>query len=355
MLGSPSVVTTPAIPELLLGDANLAPLSSRAETTALDTGDPGNGNACSRNWETAAEGYSCQPGFSDFTPTFMGGIHPRSKRVISQRLAKAARALVYKDDDTAWTGPVLVGCTLEPAPSDTPVDPKHALPIPGPRLRLDFNKTLLGPTDAVSVRVSGWELSLPHGPPDSYTPYPMSLGARGQPFADLAAAGLLTQQLLQVLTATWRPGAPGKAHNLLYTSPLEIRYGGSTTNLSDGGVWLSARLVNQCYDRSPDTSSHAPMCGWNRTTGARLPNWNSALAALPLGALNVTEITAVRYGWGEDPCCPGADRTVSPCPPGSCPINGFNSTLPAVPFLARVRNGKCDWNSIVDSPLSTGN
>merc|ERR1719272_885406 len=135
------------------------------------------------------------------------------------------------------------------------------------------------------------------------TPYPMSIGARGQPFADLAAAGLLTEQLLTILTNSWRPGAPGKAHNLLYTSPLEVRYGGSRANLSDGGIWLSARLMNQCFDRNVNTNDpHQPGCGFNATTGERLPNWNTALAALPLGALNVTELTAVRYGWGEDPC-----------------------------------------------------
>jgi hypothetical protein len=284
----------------------------------------------------------------------MGGIHPRAKRIIGQRIAKAARFWVYGDSTSAWTGPVLTGCMLEPAPPDTPVDPKHNLPIAGPRLRLVFNTTLLGASDAVSVRAPGWELSLPHGPPDSYTPYPMSLGARGQPYGDLAAAGLLTEQLLHVLGGTWRPGAPGKAHNLLYTSPLEVRYGGSTTNLSDGGVWLSARLVNQCYDHTSGSGPHAMACGWNKTSGARLPNWNTALAALPLGAFNATEITAVRYGWGEDPCCPGADRTVTPCPPNSCPINGFNSTLPAIPFLARIRNGKCDWNSITDPALPGG-
>jgi hypothetical protein len=189
----------------------------------------------------------------------MGGIHPRAKKVVGQRLGKAARALVYGDVDTAWTGPVLIGCSLEPAPPDEPVDPKHQLPIAGPRIRFVFNSTLLGSQDAVSVRVPGWELSLPHGPPDSYTPYPMSLGARGQPFADLAAAGLLSQQLLEVLTSTWRPGAPGGAHNLLYTSPLEVRYGGSLTNLSDGGVWLSLRLENQCYDTQyRGTGPHDP-------------------------------------------------------------------------------------------------
>ena len=305
------------------------------------------GNSCMLNDETDSAGYSCKPGLARYTPFFMGGIHPRAKRVVGQRLGRAARNLVYGDVDTAYTGPVLLSCRLEPAPPNTPVDPRHQLPIPGPRLRLVFDPATLG-RDAVSVRVPGWELALPHGPPDSMTPYPMSIGARGQPFADLAAAGLLTEQLLTILTNSWRPGAPGKAHNLLYTSPLEVRYGGSRANLSDGGIWLSARLMSKCFNGKGD-GEH---CGVNASTGAREPGWNTALAALPLGKLNATELTAIRYGWGEDPCCPGADRTITPCAPGSCPINGFNSTLPAVPFLARLDStGKCDWNSISDPPL----
>jgi hypothetical protein len=39
-------------------------------------------------------------------------IHPRVKKIVGTRLAKAARALVYKDADEIWTGPVLDSCTL---------------------------------------------------------------------------------------------------------------------------------------------------------------------------------------------------------------------------------------------------
>lgn len=71
--------------------------------------------------------------------------------------------------------------------------------MPGPRLRLLFNATLLGEADSLTVRQPGWELQI-HGPPNPHTPYPMSLGLRGQPFADLQRAGLLSLELLQVGT-----------------------------------------------------------------------------------------------------------------------------------------------------------
>jgi hypothetical protein len=156
----------------------------------------------------------------------------------------------------------------------------------------------------------------------------MSIGARGQPFADLQSAGMLSEtagaDLLQVLTKAWRPGAPGGSHNLLYTSALEVRYGGSRSNLSDGGVWLSARLQPLCSKTSAaQAAQNDHPCGWNITTRSRLFGWNVATAALPLGRLNASQITAVRYGWGEDPCCPQADRTLTACPPGAISLSAL--------------------------------
>ena len=51
-------------------------------------------------------------GDAPYTGQFMGGIHPRVKKLVGERLAKAARALVYKDADMVWTGPVLSSCAL---------------------------------------------------------------------------------------------------------------------------------------------------------------------------------------------------------------------------------------------------
>jgi len=86
-------------------------------------------------------------------------------------------------------------------------------------------------------------------------------------------------------------------------------------------------------------------CNINSTTGERKQGWNRASAALPIPPTPAFDVTGLRYAFGDDPCCPNVNRGVVPCPPGSCPIKGYNSTLPAVPFVATVRHGNCTWIS----------
>ena len=38
---------------------------------------------------------------------------------------------------------------------------------------------------------------------------------------------------------------------------------------------------------------------------------------------------------------PSMNRNNIGCPPASCPIQGFNSSMPAVPFWAMIEGGKC--------------
>ena len=80
---------------------------------AYDIGDPcEGGNQCCVNNKDGQGGWPCMSGDAPYTGQFMGGIHPRVKKLVGERLAKAARALVYKDTDMVWTGPVLSSCAL---------------------------------------------------------------------------------------------------------------------------------------------------------------------------------------------------------------------------------------------------
>ena len=43
-------------------------------------------------------------GEAPYTGQFMGGIHPRVKKIVGTRLAKAARAAAYGDSKQIWSG-----------------------------------------------------------------------------------------------------------------------------------------------------------------------------------------------------------------------------------------------------------
>jgi hypothetical protein len=47
-------------------------------------------------------------------------------------------------------------------------------------------------------------------------------------------------------------------------------------------------------------------------------------------------VTGVRYAWSEAPCCPNSNKGIRGCRPGMCPVMTYNSTLPAVPFTAKI-------------------
>jgi hypothetical protein len=106
-----------------------------------------------------------------------------------------------------------------------------------------------------------------------------------------------------------------------------------------GVVGWSPRACNVdiCSQINPKHPS-TPPC----VNGSRKANWASAKApAGPMpkgGDLNLTQVvTGIRYAWRLG-CCPTGQ---SVCPPNSCPIRGWNSTLPAPGFFARVVNGRC--------------
>ena len=117
-------------------------------------------------------------------------------------------------------------------------------------------------------------------------------------------------------------------------SPLQIRINGTGSNFSSG-FWLPLAPKPAC-----NVDQH-----WCE------PTTNTVMASVPPSVASL--ITGIRYAWGENPCCPSVNRFSIGCPPNSCPIQTYNTTLPAVPFWATVdpATGQCSWVSTSGAPL----
>lgn len=242
----------------------------------FDAGEPWGGPTakCARSYGPDAP-FACRAGLAPHTNMFMGGIHPRPKRVIGHRLASAARALVYNQEDVLWTGPVITGCKINitnhpPFPGNVWID-------------ITFNASLLRKAhDAVLA----WH------PGNSFTP-----------------------------SNNW-VFDPWYADNT-YNSPMEVQYNNKT--------WVGVQILATSDRVKQDPSKlHLPV-GYNIVT------INTAYGSSTTAA----NITGLRWAWGDNPCCPRMQRDVVPCPPNSCTIGTVNSTLPAVPFIAKIINGAC--------------
>ena len=85
----------------------------------------------------------------------------------------------------------------------------------------------------------------------------------------------------------------------------------------------------------PPTNSST---GWVFADELQLVNATAVAATFPTG---VTTPTAVRYAFGNYPCCPELNASTFFCPPSACPIVSAASKEPATPFWATIAGGKC--------------
>jgi len=293
-----------------------------------------------------------ESGCWDGTTFMMGPIHPRSKRIVGRRMALAAADLVYKQDKLISNGPTLKSCNAS-----------------GSSVMLMFDEVHLK-TDAVHV-----EESMLGGATAGY---------------DLPAT--LVKSLCEATSASFKGkvsrGAginqPANAtHSAVFSpfcssfgalSPLEIRYAVPLPSGKNVSVWIPTSLAASATKKinTKCVACTAPgvpkgcgcingtkTIGWNSaTTHTTLPpNLAAMLEKIPgceLGATRTVPcelsdfITAVRYAWSASPCCPTVDRNSFPCPPNSCPIRGWNSTLPANPFYANIVDGKCVGGTLTE-------
>lgn len=336
-------------------------------------------------------------GVQQFTQQYMGGLHPRAKQIVGRRLALAAAAVAYGWKDVPYTGPVLKNCSVLPAgrrcvPGSADYDAcmnsqtYRYMGIAQRQITLNFDEELLG-TDAVQL----WPTA-----PDTeglamVTMYNClngtCLSACGANSSCVEQCATLKAPQCNGLAITplgpdgngGNPTQYNAGHMHFKTgrivSPLEVQLNGT--------IWMPASFsFNAGHGGDPlhrDDCIHPerPCTNWSRADG-----WSSVVAqvpvAIPIGCgrgfdrngapqscppadqlrpdewcENCTAHflpTGVRYAWAEHPCCGGQPPSdnILPCPVNSCPISTYNSTLPAVPFSA-----KLVWNNETANGLGT--
>jgi hypothetical protein len=144
----------------------------------------------------------------------------------------------------------------------------------------------------------------------------MQTPPRPQPVPTLAGCRLVSSQTLVLVfdhgllggeNVGLQPRGPGEI-------PLELRVGPGVPT-------------------GPSNSS-----GWVFAAGLKVINATAIEVTLPAGSPTPT---AVRYAWGDYPCCPGLDPSTFFCPSAACPIVSSTTKEPAVPFWAYVEGGRC--------------
>ena len=154
----------------------------------------------------------------------VGGIHPRVKKIVGTRLAKAARALAYGDQDEIWTGPVLESCVVKNNAIELTFDQE--------KMKDDVIQVLDATVKAIDMTRK------PNGNSD-WTP-----------------------ELLSMM-AQWGS-----------SSPMEVQLNGRTAGgeLSDG-IWIPTTLQQKCSN-TPDRDTAQPgqgACSWNVSSSQKLP------------------------------------------------------------------------------------
>jgi hypothetical protein len=222
------------------------------------------------------------------TATVMGGIHPRDKLPVGQRLARGALVAAY-GGTAAATGPTLAGCSVS---GD------------GRSLTVRFDTSLLAGDSVTLLPIP------PYAPPSKEVP----TGMGGSQLWIQTNASLFCMETQCVANAT-----TGQCLKNQEYCPTWAGGDGTT-------VWPSGLLDNANWTLVNITG----------TAGA-------AAITVDLTALNGATPTAIRYAWGVVDCCDPTDPNlyITHGCVASCPI-ASSSGLPGNPFQARIVDGACE-------------
>jgi hypothetical protein len=218
----------------------------------------------------------------------MGGIHPRSKKYVGDRLGIAAYNLFYGGRE-AFTGPTIQGCSLEGSEI----------------LEIRFNKTLL----------RGDSIMQPVIPPAYFKPDRYHRPAGGsQLYVQTNASQFCMESKI------YFDGAGTKAPHFICPA-----WAGGTRD-------QAMKPVDQAYTD-----------GWIQLNFSLAPGTTNAIH-VDLAPLGGVKPTAVRYGWDLVDCCDYTDPNlyVTHNCIANCPLQTAKSKLPANPFQARIVHGRCE-------------
>lgn len=286
---------------------------------AYDLSDPyGNiscykDRCCDNNWNpnnTLAQCHGCSSHFGgatvsgiqpycemgDATPFYMGPIHPRVKKPVGVRLAKAAMAVAYKKG-AATVGPTLSGCTKL-----------------GTKITLTFNKTLLG-SGGLTVR------------PQSEWGYADRRASMMDVLVNKSAWCIQIKEMgKRQPPECWDDGYG-------HTGPAGPYY-----DIEQPAASLPCIKPGHCPPPPPPFAGFA----WMPVDIAAGSDPNTVEVDL---AVSGGVAFAIRYAWvGGGDCCQGRNHTSAPCIPASCPLMGAGelAPMPASPFVAKITAaGKC--------------
>ena len=239
------------------------------------------------------------------TKSYMGSIHPRSKKPVGDRLAKAAYNLLY-GGEASFTGPTLAGCAL----SQT-------------ELVIHFSTGMLR-GDKVVLQRYGKQSFVPyyhgHGNPAFIGGSQLWVQTRASSFCAEVVSVNATNTSAPVYCPTW---AGGQGESVTQPAPAGRfpTFGGSGATTANDPADFNMGWINLPIAAGPTASS----------------------ISVDLSPLKGAQPTAVRYAWGIINCCDITDPdtfTSKPCI-ANCPIMG-SSGLPANPFIARIKDAKCE-------------
>jgi len=259
------------------------------------------------------------------TPQYMGGIHPRSKKQVGDRLGTAAFNTVYGGKGS-FTGPTLSSCSITSdeggSGGDSGGDGGGG---GGSSLIIQFNTALLAgdtlmlnPPTPVSKVPSWWINATEHS-------------------AHLALTG---GTLLYVQT---------NASNycmepMLLPSSYNASSGAAVSDMSYCPTWAGGEGLSGLKQNTTRTVDTTGWVGFDSSwTMLNFEKDSDSSIKVDLSPLKGLVPTAVRYAWGSVDCCDTTDPMlyVTHGCVASCPIMSTGA-LPANPFMAKIVGGKCE-------------